>query len=79
MILDRLFDKFSPSQHITLLMIKRIICKLNIYDTKTISCKDCSKVIGEIDYDAQVILPKCGQCSEPIPHFKDKMPYLIQH
>jgi phage FluMu protein Com len=53
--------------------------RLNIYDTKPITCKDCGKIIGEIDYDAEVILPKCGQCSNPIPDIKDKMPYLIKH
>jgi len=53
--------------------------RLNIYDTKTLACKDCGKVIGEIDYDAEVILPKCSQCSNPTPHIRDKMPYLIKH
>ena len=58
---------------------KHIIFRLNIYDTKPITCKDCDKIMGEIDYDAEVILPKCGQCSNPIPDIKDKMPYLIKH
>lgn len=40
---------------------------------------ECGKIIGEIDYDAEVIRPKCGQCSNPTPHVKDKMPYLIKH
>jgi hypothetical protein len=52
---------------------------LNIYDTKPIVCKDCDKIMGEIDYDAEVILPKCGQCANPIPDIKDKMPYLIKY
>ena len=52
---------------------------MNIYDTKSVSCIDCGEVIGEIDHEAEVILPRCGQCSNPSPHFKDKMPYLIQH
>ena len=52
---------------------------MNIYDTKSVSCVDCGEIIGEIDYEAEVILPRCGQCSNPRPHFKDKMPYLIRH
>ena len=53
--------------------------RLNIYDTRSISCASCGKVIGEVDYDAEIIYPKCGQCSNPTPHMKDKMPYLISH
>ena len=40
---------------------------MNIYDTKSVYCKSCGKVIGEIDYDAIVILPECGQCANPLP------------
>ena len=40
---------------------------MNIYDSKTISCRNCGKPIGEIDYDAEVILPQCGQCANPMP------------
>ena len=63
----------------TLLERNQVISCMNIYDTKSISCRDCGKIIGEIDYDAEVILPRCGQCSNPSPHYKDKMPYLIRH
>ncbi len=35
---------------------------MNIYDTKLIHCSKCEKFIGEIDYDAIVMLPKCGKC-----------------
>ena len=56
-----------------------MIFGLNIYDTRPLACKDCGKIIGEIDYDAEVILPKCCQCSNPTPHVNDKMPYLIFH
>ena len=52
---------------------------LNIYDTKTIRCTKCDSPIGEVDYDAEIILPKCGQCANPTPHANDKMPYLISH
>jgi len=40
---------------------------MNIYDTKTISCRSCGRSIGEIDYDAEVMLPQCGYCSNPMP------------
>jgi len=50
---------------------------LNIYDTKTIRCSICQKAIGEVDFDAEIIRPKCGQCSNPIPDINDKIPYLI--
>ncbi len=39
----------------------------------------CGTVIGEVDIDAEIFRPKCGQCSDPTPHEKDKMPYLISH
>ena len=47
--------------------------ELNIYDTKTISCIECDKQIGEIDYDANVIRPICGQCEDPRPDVKDQL------
>jgi hypothetical protein len=49
---------------------------MNIYDTKSIYCSKCGKFIGEIDYDAVVILPKCGKCADPTPEGDDKMSYL---
>ena len=52
---------------------------MNIYDTKQIRCAVCKKAIGEIDYDAEIFRPKCGQCANPTPHPKDKMNYLISH
>jgi hypothetical protein len=49
---------------------------MNIYDTKTIHCITCGKFIGEIDYNAQVVLPRCGNCSNPRPHGDDSLLYL---
>ena len=49
---------------------------MNLYDTKSLTCKDCGKCIGEIDYDAAVIMPLCGQCSNPTPHISDKLTYI---
>ena len=50
---------------------------MNIYDTKSIRCSSCKNIIGEVDYDAEIIRPKCGQCAEPTIHAKDKMNYLM--
>ncbi|QUC64140.1 hypothetical protein NsoK4_06750 [Nitrosopumilus sp. K4] len=52
---------------------------MNIYDTRPIRCSKCKQTIGEVDYDAEVVNPKCGQCANPTPHVKDKMNYLMTH
>jgi len=52
---------------------------LNIYDTRTISCVICKQAIGEVNFDAEIIRPKCGQCANPTIHPNDKRPYLISH
>ena len=44
---------------------------MNIYDKKVIKCVICEKDIGEINYDAEVIYPRCGECSDPKPHVND--------
>jgi len=31
----------------------------------------CDKCIGELDYDAQVIRPECGQCANLLPEGDD--------
>jgi hypothetical protein len=51
---------------------------LNLYDTKPISCVICEKSIGEIDCDAKVINPLCGQCANPLPE-GDKIIYTVSH
>ncbi|WP_179370589.1 hypothetical protein [Nitrosopumilus ureiphilus] len=35
------------------------------------------KAIGEVDYDVEIIRPKCGQCSNPTSHIKDKLPFIL--
>ncbi len=52
--------------------------ELNIYDTRTISCIQCDKPIGEIDFDANVIRPICGQCDDPRPNVKDQLSYRMK-
>ncbi len=49
---------------------------MNIYDTKQISCYKCGRFIGEIDFDAVIVLPKCGDCGNPFPKRGDKLTYL---
>lgn len=51
---------------------------MNIYDTKTISCIKCGKCIGEVEYDSEIVLPKCGQCANPVPE-GDKILYTVSH
>ena len=46
---------------------------LNLYDTKTIRCIQCDKPIGEIDYDANVVHPTCGQCDYQKPDLKNQL------
>jgi phage FluMu protein Com len=50
---------------------------LNIYDTKIIRCTKCNKYIGEVEYDAEIVFPKCGNCANPIPDGLDKLAYTI--
>ncbi|MCV0411701.1 hypothetical protein [Nitrosarchaeum sp.] len=52
---------------------------MNIHYTKTIKCITYDKAIWEVNFDAEIIRPKCGQRSNPTPDTKDKMPYLIYH
>lgn len=49
---------------------------MNIYDTKQVHCSKCDKFIGEVAYDAEIILPKCGKCIDPMPENDDKLSYL---
>lgn len=50
---------------------------MNIYDTVPIRCIVCGKSIGEVDYDAEIIRPKCGQCANPTPKPEDKYMYSV--
>lgn len=50
---------------------------MNIYDTKVVRCSVCGKAIGEVEYDAELIRPKCGHCAEPLPQNDDKAMYII--
>ncbi|MDH3312823.1 MAG: hypothetical protein OEM28_06710 [Nitrosopumilus sp.] len=49
---------------------------MNIYDTKTIVYRSCKTPIGEIEYDAEVMLPQCGKCANPMPE-GDKILYAL--
>jgi hypothetical protein len=50
---------------------RRQTADMNIYDKRVICCSKCDKYIGEVDYDAEIILPKCGKCANPIPAIPD--------
>ena len=38
----------------------------------------CDKCLGELDYDAEVTLPLCGQCANPLPEGDDIL-YTMSH
>jgi len=48
---------------------------MNIYDTKQLHCRKCGVFIGEISYDAEVTMPTCGRCANPMPEGDDKAMY----
>jgi phage FluMu protein Com len=48
-----------------------------LYDTKVIRCTKCNKSIGEAEYDAEIVFPKCGHCADPTPDGFDKLTYTI--
>ncbi|CAE6504594.1 hypothetical protein [Candidatus Nitrosotenuis uzonensis] len=50
---------------------------MNIYDMKQIHCYRCGKFIGEIEFDAEITMPLCGKCSNPMPENDDKIRYVI--
>jgi len=33
-----------------------------MYDTKILHCVECDETMGEIDFDAEVMQPKCAKC-----------------
>ena len=39
---------------------------MNLYDTKPIYCSKCGKAIGEIEYDSEIGILRCGRCSNLI-------------
>ncbi|HUU48847.1 MAG TPA: hypothetical protein VMW55_08705 [Nitrosopumilaceae archaeon] len=39
---------------------------MNLYDTRVVTCTNCKKVVGEVEFDALIIRPSCGQCANPI-------------
>ena len=40
-------------------------------EVKQILCSKCGRVIGEIESDADVTFPRCGNCSNPMPEGDD--------
>ncbi len=68
---------FSTFSSILLIRDRHLILVMNIYDKKSIHCYNCDRFIGEIDYDAEVTLPKCGRCANPLPEGDDKVLYIV--
>ncbi len=48
-----------------------------MYDTKVIRCKKCDNPIGEVEYNAEIVLVQCGKCADPLPENDDKIMYSI--
>lgn len=44
---------------------------------KVLRCCKCEKCIGEIDFDAEVVYPQCGNCANLLPQGEDKLAYTI--
>ena len=40
-------------------------------EIKKILCSKCGRVIGEIEEDADITFPTCGECSNPLPEGDD--------
>jgi len=57
---------------------KEVEPKLSLYDTKVIHCYRCDKDIGEVDWEAVVIAPKCGDCANPYPKNDDLLPRTVR-
>ena len=77
-ILEKL-NKYSNRKtlHLLIMIAKQKTIQLNIYDEKTISCVECGRCIGEVEYDAEIIRPKCGKCANPMPEGDDKLSYTV--
>ena len=50
---------------------------MSLYDTKVVRCKKCDKSIGEVEYDAEIVLAQCSKCADPLPENDDKIMYNI--
>jgi len=48
---------------------------MNIYDKKVVRCVRCQRSIGEVDFDAQITYPLCGDCGNPMPKGFDEVIY----
>jgi len=50
---------------------------MTLYDTNPVRCTKCGKPIGEVDFDAELIRPLCGNCANPLPCGDDHISYTI--
>ncbi|MFQ5573585.1 MAG: hypothetical protein ACE5EJ_04995 [Nitrosopumilaceae archaeon] len=44
---------------------------MNRTDAIQIKCKQCGKVIGMVEHDAEIVFPRCGNCANPLPEGDD--------
>lgn len=49
---------------------------MNIYDTKQVNCYRCGRWVGEVDSEAGIIYPKCGDCANPFQKESAFLPTL---
>lgn len=50
---------------------------MSMYDTKIIRCVECDETMGELDFDAQVMQPKCGNCVRLMEETKNNLMHVI--
>ncbi len=50
---------------------------MNMYDTKIIRCAECDETIGETDFDAEVMQPKCGKCITSMHNMRNDLTQSI--
>jgi hypothetical protein len=51
--------------------------KMNIYDKKQIRCTRYGNFVGEVEYNAKIIFPLCGNCTDPYSDGLDKIQYTM--
>lgn len=49
---------------------------MNIYDKKQINCMTCGRFIGEVDAEANILLPRCGLCLNSDSDENDILSYI---
>ncbi len=50
---------------------------MSMYDTKIIRCVECDETMGELDFDAEVMQPRCGQCVRSMHEMRNNLTQRI--